>query len=80
MNDPRDSTNLQWLEAHERCWELIWETQNSKGIEWTYMCPEFGPPSYMQILPYSNQPVSNLYEICEWQNVRQIERFNKLFH
>ena len=77
VNDPRDPDNEVWNKAHEKCWDLIWKTQREKGAKETYLCPEFGPASYMQVQPYTQEPVSNLWDVCEWQANRQRERFAK---
>jgi len=77
VNDPRTPENLEWVEAHERCWDIIWRAQHAKGTSHLYIEPEFGPPRYMHVLPFSNVPVSNLWDICEWQTKRQVERFKK---
>jgi len=76
VSDPRTPENLQWVEAHERCWDVIWRVQAAKGTQYLYMEPEFGPPRYMHTLPFSNVPVCNLWDVCEWQTKRQVERFN----
>jgi len=77
VNDPRAEENLEWVEAHERCWDEIWKSQHRRNLEFTYLEPEFGPPSYMHTLPFTQVPVTNLWEICEWQTKRQVERFHK---
>jgi hypothetical protein len=71
--------NLPWVEAHEKCWDIIWRTQAAKGNEFSYIEPEFGPPSYMPTLPYTQVPVVNLFDICEFQTKREVERFQN-FH
>lgn len=76
VNDPRTPENQVWLEAHEKCWDMIWKSQQKRGLPYSYMEPEFGPPPYMPTLPSSNEPVANLWDICEWQTERQIKRFH----
>jgi len=75
VSDPRAPENQTWVEAHERCWDIMWRAQAANGLEFSYIEPEFGPPSYMQTQPYTKMPVVNLWEICEWQTKRQIQRF-----
>jgi len=77
VNDPRDPANLHWVEAHERCWDLMWKAQAEKKLEYTYLCPEFGPPTYMHVQPYTQMPVVNLWDICEWTAHREVARFNR---
>jgi len=77
--DPRAPEWMPWVEAHERCWDKIWKIQSEKNTEFSYIEPEFGPKPYMPTLPYTDMPVSNLWDICEWQTKRQTELFNKLY-
>ncbi len=74
--DPRAPEYARHLEAHERWWDLIWDSQHRRGATSTTLTPEFGPPTYMPTLPYTNVPVANLWDICNWQAKRQAERFN----
>ncbi|MFC4213575.1 sugar phosphate isomerase/epimerase [Pedobacter petrophilus] len=76
--DPRAPEYQQHVEAHEKWWDMIWQKQLAKGMRQSTIAPEFGPPGYHHTLPFSNTPVSNLWEICEWMNERQKERFKKV--
>jgi hypothetical protein len=54
------------LDTHEGWWQEIvdlWESKNPSAITLT---PEFGPPGYMHTLPFTNQPVADLWEVCLW--------------
>lgn len=73
--DPRAPEYQQHLAAHERWWDIIWATQAAKGVQVSTLTPEFGPPSYLHTLPYTNAPVADLEAICDWQAQRQAERF-----
>jgi sugar phosphate isomerase/epimerase len=73
--DPRAPEYQAEVEAHERWWELMWEGQAARGFEVTTLTPEFGPPSYLHTLPYTNVPVADLWEICNWQANRQAANF-----
>jgi sugar phosphate isomerase/epimerase len=73
--DPRAPEYRGHVEAHERWWDLIWDSQQARGLEFTTLTPEFGPPNYMQTLPYTGVPVADLWDICNWQARRQAERF-----
>ncbi len=63
VNDPRAPEWKQALEAHMRWWRKIVEHQRDEGRKVLTICPEFGPPEYMPTLPYTRQPLSNLWEI-----------------
>lgn len=73
--DPRAPEYHRHLAAHERWWQMIWDAQQARGMEYTTLTPEFGPPGYMQTLPYNNVPVADLQAICDWQATRQAEQF-----
>ena len=75
VSDPRAPEYARHLEAHERWWDQIWEAQYARGLAQTTLTPEFGPPYYMPTIPYTNVPVADLWEICDWQAARQADRF-----
>lgn len=77
--DPRAPEWLPWVEAHERCWDVIWRMQHAAKKEFTYYEPEFGPPPYCPTLPWTNVPVTNVWDVCEWVVKRGKERFEKLY-
>ncbi|MFC5406185.1 sugar phosphate isomerase/epimerase family protein [Cohnella soli] len=54
------------LLAHERWWKSIMEARAAKGCAATTVTPEFGPPGYMHTMPFSNKPVSDLWDVCSW--------------
>lgn len=73
--DPRASEYAVHLAAHERWWRLIWDAQKKRGEKISTLTPEFGPPGYLHTLPFTNAPVSDLWEICHWQAHRQKNNF-----
>jgi sugar phosphate isomerase/epimerase len=73
--DPRAPEYQRHVEAHERWWDLVWQSQERRGLPTTTLTPEFGPSSYLHTLPFTNVPVADLWEICNWQAKRQSERF-----
>ncbi len=77
--DPRAPEYKTHLEAHENWWNIIWNTQAAQGRKISTMTPEFGPPGYLHTLPYTNMPVADLWDICNWQAQRQSERFANQF-
>lgn len=54
------------LAAHQRWWELIWESQRRRGYTVSTMTPEFGPDGYLHRLPFTGAPVGDLEEINRW--------------
>ena len=69
--DPRAPEFAAHLAAHERWWRLVWDAQIKRGDKISTLTPEFGPPGYLHTLPFTQAPVSDLWEICHWQARRQ---------
>ncbi len=74
--DPRAPEYQVHVETHEKWWDIIWSAQEKSGMTYSYLTPEFGPPTYLPTLPFSNKPVASLEEICLWQVERQRQRFH----
>lgn len=51
------------LERFVSWWQRIIEVAKSKGEKTFYVCPEFGPAPYMPALPFTQQLVSNQWDI-----------------
>lgn len=77
--DPRAPEYADHLNAHEHWWDLVWKAQQRHGAETSTLTPEFGPPGYLHTLPYTNKPVADLWDVCNWQADRQRDRFSKQF-
>lgn len=75
--DPRAPEYAAHVAAHESWWDLIWDAQEALGMEVTMLTPEFGPPLYQPTMPFTQEPLGDLMEICDWQARRQRERFNR---
>jgi sugar phosphate isomerase/epimerase len=73
--DPRAPEYQRHVEAHERWWDLVWASQERRGFTTTTLTPEFGPSTYLHTLPFTNVPVADLWDVCNWQAKRQKERF-----
>ena len=54
------------LASHRRYWEAIWTMQRDQGYSITTMTPEFGPDGYLHTLPFTGQPVADLWQINSW--------------
>ena len=77
--DPRAPEYAGHLKKHEDWWDEAWRAQKALGRDHVTLTPEFGPPWYLHTLPYTQVPVADLHDICEWQAQRQARRFKKLF-
>ncbi len=78
VSDPRAPEWEGHLATHERWWDMIWASQQKRGFSETPLAPEFGPAPYMPLLPYTQAPVADLADICDWVARRQADRFAQL--
>lgn len=65
------------LASHQRYWEQIWAMQRAKGNSVTTMTPEFGPDGYLHTLPFTQQPVADLWEINAWMGKNERAHFQE---
>jgi len=65
------------LERHEKWWDQIRETRAQSDTDLFTFTPEFGPASsgYLPSLPFTKQPVADLWEICDWMAERERKRW-----
>lgn len=47
-------------------WQRIYERSRDLGAGVFTFMAEFGPPGYMPTLPFTNQPVTDLWEVNDW--------------
>jgi sugar phosphate isomerase/epimerase len=73
--DPRAPEYGPAVEAHERWWKNIVRDRGREGAETLSFTPEFGPPDYLHTLPFTRQPVSDLWDVCLWS----ARRFRELY-
>ncbi|MEK3808177.1 TIM barrel protein [Bacillus sp. FSL H8-0547] len=64
--DPRDPVWRKEHDAHLKWWRSIFTRHQRAGTDLTFT-PEYGPPGYMPTVPYTQDPVSDLWEICLWK-------------
>lgn len=62
VSDPRAPEWANALKAHFGWWDTVVKTKASEGKPLT-MLAEFGPPTYMPALPYTQMPLANQWEI-----------------
>jgi sugar phosphate isomerase/epimerase len=72
--DPRAPEWEYAVKAHFEWWDKIVEQKKKAGEQLTFLT-EFGPPLYMQTLPYTLQPLSNQWEI----NVHMMKLLRKRY-
>jgi sugar phosphate isomerase/epimerase len=73
--DPRVPEWEDRVGKHEAWWDqIIRHHKDRLEKELTYV-PEFGPPTYMQTIPETGKPTSELWDVCLWA----ADRFRKQF-
>ena len=60
--DPRDPAWNEAMQFHLSCWDKVVKLKKDTDSPLT-VTPEFGPHPYMMNLPFTNQPVSDQWEI-----------------
>lgn len=63
ITDPRAPEWETALNIHINWWAKIIENNKTNGTKILGITPEFGPPPYMPIQPFTRQPISDLWEI-----------------
>jgi hypothetical protein len=58
------------LNAHERWWRSICDTQARTGREFFTMTPEFGPDGYLHCAPFTQLAAADLDEVNHWMAAR----------
>lgn len=66
---------LDALVSHQRYWEEIWAIHRDRGYEFSTMTPEFGPDNYLHTLPFTREPVADLWEINSWMGKNEKAHF-----
>ena len=72
--DPRASEWAGHRAKFESWWKMIISEHLKRGEEELTVTPEYGPPSYMQTIPYKNQPVADLWDVC----LQSAQRFREM--
>jgi sugar phosphate isomerase/epimerase len=63
VSDPQAPEWQDALNRHLASWDKIIDLHKKKGTQIFTITPEFGPPSYMPVLPYTRQPVASQWDI-----------------
>jgi sugar phosphate isomerase/epimerase len=65
VNDPRAPEWKNEVKAHFDWWDKVIARKKSEGQSITILT-EFGPPNYLQTLPYTGQPVADQWAINKY--------------
>jgi hypothetical protein len=60
---PEFAPHVAWF---ERQWTAIADARHAAGDRLLTFTPEYGPPPYLHTLPYTRQPVADLWDVCLW--------------
>jgi sugar phosphate isomerase/epimerase len=63
VTDPRAPEWQQAVDVHVDWWQRILRHRAQAGARTVTICPEFGPPGYMVVQPYTRQPIADLWEV-----------------
>lgn len=74
--DPRAPEYATELAAHERWWDTLFHNMHTRSLSAATFTPESGPDGYLHLLPYTQSPVADLWEINRWLGRRQLERYS----
>jgi hypothetical protein len=67
VNDPRAPEWKAHVEGFENWWQLIWKHQRDvKKYTVTSVTPEQGPFTYQPCIPYTLQPLADIWEVNNW--------------
>jgi hypothetical protein len=77
VTDPRAPEFAHEVELHQQWWDQICKYRANEGAKHLTFTPEFGPPGYMHTLPFTGQPVADLWDVCLWMGKKYKQRFDK---
>lgn len=77
VSDARAPEWQRHLAAHEEWWDQVWKSQRERCLAVSCLVPEFGPPPYLPVLPFTQCPVADLADVCDWVARRQAGRFSQ---
>lgn len=73
--DPRAPEVAHYVARHEEWWDRIRTARVRAGAEVFTLTPEYGPPGYMPAIPFTRQPITNLWDVCLWSAERLRQRW-----
>ncbi|RTE09201.1 sugar phosphate isomerase/epimerase family protein [Paenibacillus whitsoniae] len=64
--DPRAPEYAEHVNTFIALWLTICQNRFTAGAKSMTFTPEFGPPPYLQVQPFTQQPVTDLWEVNTW--------------
>lgn len=77
VNDPRAPEWQPALNYHLEWWDEIITQHRKKGSSFFTITAEFGPGNYMPLMPFTQQPLGNQWEINLWITAMLKNRYNQ---
>jgi hypothetical protein len=65
------------LASHQACWEAVWQSQSERGLDNSYMTPEFGTDGYLHLLPFTQAPIADLWSLNRWIGEEELAHFGR---
>lgn len=78
VNDPRAPEWKKAVDKHFEWWDKIIEHKLNRGENMITILTEFGPPDYLQVLPFTREPVASQWEVNVYMMKILRERYTKL--
>lgn len=79
VSDPRAPEFAEHVETFIGLWLSICQHRFNAGADTMTFTPEFGPPPYMPVLPFTQKPVSDLWDVNLWMFRTFKARFEAMF-
>ncbi|MEC0204631.1 TIM barrel protein [Paenibacillus lautus] len=76
--DPRAPEYAHEVARHFDWWQRIAEARQLADATELTFTPEYGPPGYLHTLPFTNQPVTDLWQVCNWMVEQYRENFERI--
>jgi hypothetical protein len=64
------------LAFHQGVWRAIWASQRARGYALSTLTPEFGPDGYTHLLPFTQAPVADLWDLNLGMALKQRQQFD----
>jgi len=78
VSDPRAPEWLPYVEGFEKWWSYIFSKQIENNKIMPTLTPEHGPPNYQVCLPYTRQPIADIWEVNSFIGKRAQSVYNKI--
>lgn len=65
------------LHSHQQFWQTVWQNHLDQERAFTTMTPEFGPDGYCHLLPFTQAPVADIWQINQWMAETERHHFNQ---